>query len=79
MKYSQICQPPKVMVRADTAAAMLEDRSAFDALVSAGWLLPVRHKAQMRLFLVDDIRAAVERARRQGWPDMHPHTKADPL
>lgn len=70
MRYSEICPAPKITVRHRTAVSMLEDASALECLIEAGWLKPCRvAPGGMRLFSVDDIRAAVARAAKEGWPD----------
>lgn len=57
-RYSQIVQPPKLAVRRETAAAMIENAKLFEKLLTEGKLTPVNADDPIPLYDVEEIRIA---------------------
>ncbi len=60
MKYSDICPAPKLMVRRETIKAMVEHGALVELLISSGRLAPVKPGEAVELYLVSDVKKAVE-------------------
>lgn len=67
MRYSELVQAPKLMVRRKTAEAMVEHAGIIDSIIKARWAEPVKVN-QIDLFFVADIQSAIERLKREGLP-----------
>jgi hypothetical protein len=57
-RYSQIVQPPKLAVRRETAAAMIENAKLFDKLLLEKKLKPIDPDDPVPLYDVEEIRIA---------------------
>jgi hypothetical protein len=57
-RYSQIVQPPKVAVRRETAAAMIENAKRFDRLLLEKKLKPIDPDDPVPLYDLEEIRIA---------------------
>jgi hypothetical protein len=57
-RYSQIVQPPKLAVRRETGAAMIENAKLFDRLVREGKIKPIDPDDPVPLYDVEEIRIA---------------------
>jgi hypothetical protein len=57
-RYSQIVQPPKLAVRRETGAAMIENAKLFDKLLADGKLSSVNPEDPIPLYDVEEIRVA---------------------
>ncbi len=60
MKYSDICPAPKLLVRRKTVEAMIEHAVLVNELISTGKLCPVKPGDSVELYLVSDVKKAVE-------------------
>ena len=58
MKYAELVPPPKLAVRRDTGAAMIENAKLFDKLIETGLLKPVDPKDPIPLYDVEEIKTA---------------------
>jgi hypothetical protein len=57
-RYSQIVRPPKLAVRRETGAAMIENAKLFDRLVLEKKLKPIDPNDPVPLYDVEEIRIA---------------------
>jgi hypothetical protein len=57
-RYSQIVQPPKLAVRRETAAAMIENAKLLDRLLLEQKLRPIDPDDPVPLYDVEEIRIA---------------------
>jgi hypothetical protein len=57
-RYSQIVQPPKLAVRRETGAAMIENAKLFDRLLIEKKLKPIDPDDPVPLYDVEEIRFA---------------------
>ena len=53
MKYSELCPPPKLIVRRTTATAMFEHADILRRMEKANWIRPIDKAAQIDLFSVE--------------------------
>ena len=58
MKYSEIIKAPKLVVRKQTAIAMLDHAGLFERFIRHSWLSPCDSIHQGHLFLVSDLEEA---------------------
>jgi hypothetical protein len=65
VKYSEIVKAPKLVVRKETAIAMLDHGGLFERLVRHGWLRPCDTEQKPELFLVCDLEEATRRLKRE--------------
>jgi hypothetical protein len=62
MKYSDICPPPKLLVRRETIKAMIEHGPLVEELIEKGRLSPLKSTdGGIDLFLVSEVKVAIER------------------
>jgi hypothetical protein len=57
MKYSEIVKAPKLTVRRETAAAMLENAVLLDAVISHNGIRPVNPGDKVPVYDVEELRA----------------------
>jgi hypothetical protein len=58
MKYSEIVKAPKLVVRKQTAIAILDHAGLLERFIRHGWLRPCDTIHQGDLFLVSDLEEA---------------------
>ena len=71
-KYSdviQLIQAEPLLVRNEHAAQMVAGEQNLRRLVSAGWISPIIKHSGCTAYALADLRAAVTRAKDEGWPD----------